>query len=335
MKYRPLGQSGIEASVVALGAWAIGGWNWGGTEENESINAIHAAIDEGINFIDTAPVYGFGRSEEIVGQAIAGRRDKVVLATKCGLIWDRQEGEFHFRSDEKTINTDKPTLEVYKCLRPKSIRKEVETSLKLLKTDYIDLYQTHWQENTTPIADTMGCLIELKQEGKIRAIGVSNATPEQIDKYAQVGPVDTDQEKYNMLDNELEMKNLAHCRWNHIALLAYSPICQGLLTGKIGPDRKFADTDMRNKNPRYSVENRQSVANLLKEFQPLAEQHNLSMAQLAIAWTIAQPGVTHALVGARTPRQAQENAIAGKINLSEQDVANMDLTLARFSGEII
>jgi aryl-alcohol dehydrogenase-like predicted oxidoreductase len=181
MRYRSLGKSGIEASVVGLGSWAIGGWMWGGAEEAESVRAIHAAIDAGVNLIDTAPVYGFGVSEEVVGKAIRDRRDKVVLATKCGLVWHEEKGEFFFASDEKHP-TDDGRIKVYRRLAPDTIRREVEWSLKRLGTDRIDLLQTHWQDSTTPIAATMHTLMELKKEGKIRAIGCSNATPEQMDE---------------------------------------------------------------------------------------------------------------------------------------------------------
>ncbi len=185
MRYRPLGQSGIEASVVALGAWAIGGWYWGGTDETQSIDAIHAALDAGINFIDTAPAYGLGRSETIVGKAIAGRRDQVVIATKCGVVWHTQEGKPHIQQHNK---------QTYRYLGAESIRYEIEESLRRLQTDYIDLYQTHWQDPTTPIEETMEALLELKEQGKIRAIGVCNATADDMERYRKLGPLDSDQE---------------------------------------------------------------------------------------------------------------------------------------------
>ena len=241
MKTRALGGSGIQASVVAFGAWAIGGWTWGGADENESINAIHAFLDAGGNLIDTAPVYGFGRSEEIVGKAIADRRDKVVLATKCSMRWDLNDAQKRraakkFSTNDENIEwtgekSDK-TFDVYIYSGRDGIREEVERSLKRLRTDVIDLYQTHWQDDSTPIEERMGALEELKREGKIRAIGVSNATPAQIDEYKKFGRVDSDQEKYSMLDRELEEVNLAKAAKENFAILAYSPLAQGLLTGK-------------------------------------------------------------------------------------------------------
>jgi aryl-alcohol dehydrogenase-like predicted oxidoreductase len=195
MRYRPLGASGIEASVVGLGAWAIGGWMWGGADEADSIRCIQAAVDLGVNLIDTAPVYGFGKSEEIVGKAIKGRRDKVVVATKCGLVWHTDKGQFFFKSSEENIGVGEDIYTVHQYLGPECIRYEVELSLKRLQVDTIDLYQTHWQESTTPIADTMAELLKLKHEGKIRAIGVSNATTEHMDEYRAVGVLDCDQER--------------------------------------------------------------------------------------------------------------------------------------------
>ena len=241
MLYRKLGSSGIDVSAVGFGAWAIGGWMWGGADEDQAIAAIHAALDHGINLLDTAPIYGYGRSEEIVGRAIRGRREKVVLATKCGMIWDREEGEFYFHANQEGITFRPSEKKVYKCLRPDSIRAELERSLTRLGTTYVDLYQTHWQESTTPIADTMAALVKLKEQGKIRAIGVSNANLEHLKAY---GPIDSDQEKYSMLDRNLETNGtLEYCRRQNIAVLAYSPLANGLLTGKIRPDRQFGPGD--------------------------------------------------------------------------------------------
>jgi methylglyoxal reductase len=315
MEYRPLGASGIEASVVALGAWAIGGWLWGGTDERKSVEAIQAGIDAGINFVDTAPAYGMGLSETIVGKAIAGRRGRAVIATKCGLVWHTEKGTPHISQNGKMLN---------RYLRPESIRYEVEQSLKRLNTDYIDLYQTHWQDETTPIEETMTTLLDLKREGKIRAIGVSNASVEQIEAYRRVGPVDSGQEKYSMLDRELENEYLPYARKHNIAVLAYSPLANGLLTGKIGPERKFPEDDLRNSRPRFSVESRKHVLAMLDMMLPIAEKHSLTLVQLVIAWTIAQPGVTHALVGARNPRQAEENAVAGNATLSKAELETLN-----------
>lgn len=334
MKYRPLGGSGIQASVVGFGAWAVGGWMWGGTDEQESVRALRAAIDRGMNLIDTAPVYGFGRSERIVAAAIEGRREDVVLATKCGLVWCMERGEHFFDSSEEAVGVGTATRHVYRYLGPESIREEVEQSLRRLRTDYIDLYQTHWQDRTTDIDDTMNELMTLRQEGKIRAIGVSNVTVEQLEKYRLRGPVDTDQERYSMLDRKPEENLLPYGEANGVGFLAYSPLARGLLTGKMQPGTAFQEGDQRRGMPRFAPENIARAQPLLEALEPVALEHRLTLAQLAIGWAIAQPGCTHALVGARTPQQAVENAAAGRSLLPEETVAEVNAILAAHAGGI-
>lgn len=312
MQYRSLGRSGIQASVVGLGAWAIGGWMWGGSEERKSIRAIQAALDAGINLIDTAPGYGLGLSETIVGKAIAGRRDRIILATKCGLVWHLEKGRPFLKEAGKTL---------HRYLGPESIRYEVEQSLRRLNTDIIDLYQTHWQDSSTPIEKTMETLLDLKKQGKIRAIGVSNCAVEQVEEYRRTGSVDAVQEKYSMLDRAMDTGYLPYCLNHNIAVLAYSPLANGLLTGTVGPERQFPSDDLRHDNPRFSVENRRAILALLEEMRPIAERLRLTISQLVIAWTAAQPGITHVLTGIRDENQARENAAAGSAALSREDIA--------------
>jgi len=334
MQYRALGNSGIEASVVGFGAWAVGGWMWGGSEEKNSIRAVHTAVDAGMNLIDTAPMYGFGRSEEIVGKAIGDRRDKVVLATKCGLIWHEKAGEYFFNSDEKQ-RSDDGNRQIYRCASPEMIRYEVEQSLMRMKTDYIDLYQTHWQDSTTPIAATMETLLALKKEGKIRAIGCCNADLDQIKQYQAAGALDCDQELYSMLDRKPEADIFPYLAEQNIGFLAYSPLSQGLLTGKVGPDRLFAEGDMRNSKPRFARENRLRVQLLLDRITPVAKQLNITLGQLTIAWTVAQPGCTHALVGARDDVQALENAKSGTVELGDAERTVIDEALKELGSDIV
>lgn len=315
MQTRQLGQSGIEASIIGLGTWGMGGWMWGGTDEAAAIEAIHAAIDAGVTLIDTAPAYGLGLSEEIVGKAVRGRRDQVVLATKCGLVWHTNGGDFFFTEDDRPV---------HRYLASSSIRHEVEESLHRLQTDYIDLYQTHWQDPTTPIEETMNTLLDLKREGKIRAIGVSNVSIPELSDYLRVGQVDSAQEKYSMLDREIEAELLPYCQQHGVAMLSYSSLALGLLSGKIGPDRAFTGDDQRASDPRFSVENRQRIATMLHEIEPIAKRYGLSVAQLVIAWTAQQLGITHVLCGARNPTQAIENARAGDVHLTEADIAALD-----------
>ncbi len=305
----------------------MGGWMWGGTDEKASIGAIHAALGAGINLIDTAPAYGFGVSEEIVGKAIRDRRESVVLATKCSMVCDPTVGEPKFRSNAQGRDPN-GMIKIHINLKPDSIRREIEDSLKRLQTDHIDLYQTHWQESTTPIEDTMGALEDLRREGKIRAIGVCNATVEHIEQYAAAGRLDSDQENFSMLKPGLQTEQLPYCLENNVAVLAYSPLALGLLSGKIGPDRQFPMGDLRGKHPSFTKDNRQRVADLLDKFTPIAERHRAALAQLVIAWTVHQPGLTHALCGARAIQQAEENAAAGRIQLSADEVQTMNKAIA-------
>ena len=201
-----------------------------------------------------------------------------------------------------------------------------------LGTDRIDLLQTHWQDETTPIAETMGVPMELKQEGKIRAIGVSNANSLQMAEYQAAGSLDTDQEKYSMLVRGIEGDQLRHCEKNGIAMLAYSPLAQGLLTGKMGADRKFASSDLRATRPMYSVENRMRVAAMLAKLQPIADGHGVPLAHVVIAWTLQQPGLTHVLCGARTAAQAKENAAAGDLDLPEAELKVIDGAIADYDA---
>jgi len=325
MRYLPLGFSQINASVVGLGTWGIGGWMWGGVDQDQAIRAIHAALDHGVNLIDTAPIYGFGLSERIVGQAIRDRRDDVVLATKCGMVANTTRGELKFRSNVAGPS-EHGHIGIYIYLDPKSIRQEVEASLQRLQTDHIDLYQTHWQEPTTPIEDTMSELMRLKDEGKIRAIGVCNASSEHMEEYRRHGTLDTDQEKYSMLDRDIEGDQLPYCQEHHLATLAYSPLAKGLLTGKIDPDTEFGQGDQRADEERFEPDTIAGVNQMLEAMRPVAEEHGITLPQLVIAWTLHQPGLTHALCGARDPDHAIANAQAGDIQLTPEQLQLLETT---------
>lgn len=318
MEMRKLGKSGIEVSALCLGTWAIGGgpW-WGDSDDEESIRAIKASVDGGINFIDTAPAYGFGHSEKVVGKAVKGMRDKVVISTKGGLWWKGNEGELFFEMDGKSVR---------RSLQPKTLRIEVEDSLKRLDTDYIDLYITHWQEfgdNPTPIAETMGCLKDLKKEGKIKAIGASNTSLEDIKEYTKNGQLDAIQERYTPLDRHLEPDYIDLCEQLGISIMGYSTLEQGLLTGKIGMEDEFGEEEFRNQIPWFKPENRKRVLELLKKWDDLVEKYGCTLSQLVIAWTAAQPGITFPLIGARKERHASENVKAGNISLAKEDLERM------------
>ncbi len=316
---RTIGKSGINSSAVGLGTWAIGGWMWGGTDERQSIAAIQASIDAGISLIDTAPAYGMGLAETIVGKAIAGRRDKVVLVTKCGLVWHVNEGAYFFHQDGKPV---------HRYLGAASIRYEVEESLKRLGTDYIDHYVTHWQDATTPIAETVGALVRLKEEGKIRSIGASNVSQADLEAYIATGALDAIQEEYSMVKRDIETTLLPVCRENAVSVLSYSSLALGLHSGKVGPERVFAEDDQRHGNPRFSQANREKIARLIGVLKPVAAAHSASVAQVVIAWTIAQPGITFSLCGARDPAQAVENAAAARLRLTESELALISTGIA-------
>jgi methylglyoxal reductase len=309
MKSSVLGSSGITCSSVGLGTWAMGGWMWGGNDDGAAIRSIQAALDAGVNFIDTAPAYGLGHAEALVGTAIQGRRERVVLATKCGLVWHTQRGTLFFNEEGK---------DVYRYLGKDSIAYEVEQSLARLKTDYIDLYFTHWQDATTPIAETMDALLALKQQGKIRAIGISNADETILAEYLRYGPVDAIQERYSLLDRSIEKDLIPLCRANQVAVHGYSSLALGLLAGPIDPARVFGGDDQRKDNPRFSAENRVHLVNFFAAVEPIRVFHDCSYGQLMIAWCLSNVGV--ALCGARTPAQAQDNAGAGAIDLSPSEL---------------
>lgn len=319
MLTREIGKSGIQASVVGLGTWAIGGWMWGGTDEAQSIAAIQTSVDEGITLIDTAPAYGQGVAEEIVGKALKGRRDKVVLVTKCGLVWHTQKGGHFFDYDSGPV---------HRYLGKESIIHEVEQSLTRLNTDVIDHYITHWQDPTTPIQETMEALTQLKKDGKIRSIGASNTTLAEVQAYLDAGQLDSIQERYSMIDRELDAEIAPFCAKNQVSILSYSSLALGLLSGKMGPERVFEGDDQRLDNPRFSLSNREKVAAFMAAIAPLAETHTASKAQIIIACTTQQPGITFSLCGARNPAQAAENAKAGRIRLSPQDIEKIHAAAA-------
>lgn len=315
MRTRPFGSSGIEASVIGLGTWAIGGWMWGGADERASIAAIQASIDAGVTLIDTAPAYGFGRSEELVGQAIAGRRHEVVLATKCGLVWDTQRGN-HFFDAEGHV--------VHRYLGRESIERELDASLRRLGTDVIDIYITHWQDPTTPIAETIGALEDLRAAGKIRAIAASNVTGDEVREYLRHGRLDGIQQRYNALDRELEDELLPICLDEGVSIMSYSSLALGILSGRIPPERVFGGDDQRATAARYSPEVRARLGAVLERLDPICSELGVTTPQLVIGWTLARPGITYALCGARTPAHALENAKAGSLTLSTEVIAVLD-----------
>ena len=322
MAHRQLGATSLSLSRVILGAWSYGGWYWGGAEDAASIRAIHAAVDSGITSIDTAPVYGFGRSEEVVGRALLGIRDRVQIMTKVGLRWDSDEGEHFFDTEDP----DGRSWTIHRNLRPESVRWEVEQSLKRLGVDHIDLIQCHWPDPSVPIPESMGALADLHRQGKVGAVGVSNFSPEQmIEASAALGdiPLASNQPRYSLLHRQIERDILPHCLDSNIGVVAYSPMGRGILTGRVTMDRVFPKGDGRADEPLYHPENRALVLDALERVRPIAAAHGITLANLAVSWVLHQPGVTGALVGARTHGQALENAVAMNVVLSVDELAEM------------
>ena len=276
----------FKVSRIGLGTWAIGGWMWGGTDETAAIGVIHEAVDRGVTLIDTAPAYGFGRSEEIVGKALAegGRRQRVVIATKVGLDW--RDGQ-PFRDASK-----------------RRIHKEVDNSLRRLRTDVIDLYQVHWPDPNVPIEETAAAMAELQRAGKIRFIGVSNFSPAQIEAFRKVAPVQTVQSPYNLFERAIEEDVLPYCRDKSIATLAYGSLCRGLLSGRMTAQTKFAGDDLRKVDPKFRAPRFEQYLRAVERLDRFAQaNYGRRVIHLALRWVLDRQDSTIALWGARRPDQ--------------------------------
>ena len=276
----------LKPSRIALGTWAIGGWMWGGTDDAQAIATIKSAIDRGISLIDTAPAYGFGHAEELVGQALveAGARDRVCIATKVGLDW--RDGK------------------VFRDASRARIRKEVEDSLRRLRTDVIDIYHVHWPDPKTPIEETAEAMLDLYRAGKIRAIGVSNFGIAQMEAFRTFAPLHTAQPPYNLFERGAEADILPYCRGNNIATLAYGPLCRGLLSGRILRDTRFTGDDIRQEDPKFRAPRLNQYIAAVQQLDRFAqENYGKRVIHLAIRWVLDREGITFALWGARRPEQ--------------------------------
>jgi aryl-alcohol dehydrogenase-like predicted oxidoreductase len=307
-----IGNSDLTASRVGLGTWAIGGRMWGGSDEAQSIATIHAAVERGVTLIDTAPAYGFGRSEEIVGKALAegGLRQKVVIATKVGLAW--KDGA------------------VFRDSRPARLRKEIEESLRRLRTDVIDLYQVHWPDLETPIAETARTLEDLRAEGKIRAIGVSNYSPAQMNAFRSVAHLQAVQSPYNLFEREIEKHVLPYAAGSGLTVLSYGALCRGLLSGRMTPGTKFNGDDLRKVDPKFHGERFRQHLAAVDELKRLArERFGKSVLALAVRWVLDQ-GPTIALWGARRPEQLDPVADIDRWHIDAASRREIDAILTRF-----
>lgn len=316
MNSRTLGESGLSVSPLGLGTWAMGATveTWGHVDDNESIAAINAALDAGVNLIDTAPIYGLGHAEEVVGRALRGRRNQAVLATKCGLLFPRSPQELPPR-----------------CLKPESVIRECEASLRRLRTEVIDLYQCHWPDPDTPISETMAALNRLREQGKIRAVGVSNFSCEQIAAAREYGPVCCLQPPLSMLQRRAAEDLLPFCQEHRMGAIVYSPLCKGLLTGKFDASSRFSD--VRARDPEFLGARYRTNLRIVEALRPIAARYQKSVGQLALQWVISRPGVTAAIMGAKRVSQVMENVGAIGWSITDEDLAEIKAILESSTRE--
>ena len=311
MKTRKLGTTDLELTVIGLGTWAQGGagwkFGWGPQDDEQSIAAIHQAIDNGINWIDTAAVYGLGHAEEVLGKALKGMSERPIVATKCARTWDHEGNIVKLQSKE-------------------SVKKEVEDSLKRLQLEVIDLYQVHWPEPEEQILEGWEAMTELVAEGKVRYIGVSNYSVAQMELISSIQPPASLQPPYSMVKPDFENDLLPYCENNHIGVVCYSPMYKGLLTGKVTKERvaNFPKGDHRKHDPNFKEPLLSKHLEMVAGLTAVAQEIGITMAQLSIAWTLRWPAVTSAIVGARNPNQLKETIAAGEIELSEDVISKID-----------
>lgn len=296
--------TGLDCSRIALGTWSMGGTDWGGSDDQESLRTLRDALTMGINVIDTAPIYGHGHSEELVGQALAehGRRDQVIVATKFGLDWSG--GRIARNSSD--------------------VRREVETSLRRLRTDYVDIYQVHWPDTSIRFASTAAEMERLRGEGKVRALGVSNFSAQQMEEFRQAAPLHTSQPPFNVFERDAEREVLPYCRAHQVAVLAYGALCRGLLSGRMREDTRFGENDVRLEDPKFQPPRYAQYLEAVVRLDRFAQQnYGKRVVHLAVRWLLEQPGVDIALWGARRPQQLE--AVAGVMGWSLDDSARREI----------
>jgi aryl-alcohol dehydrogenase-like predicted oxidoreductase len=318
MEYRTLSDSELRLSAITFGAWAAGGWMWGKTDRLDAVKAIQAAYDVGVTSIDTAPIYGQGTSEEIVGEAIKDiPRDKVQILTKFGMRWDISKGSFFMKSKDN----DGKNIDIYKYAGKESVIEECEKSLQRLGTDYIDLYQIHWPDVTTPITESFEAVERLIQQGKVRYAGVCNFEAQQVAEADEIVNIISDQVPFSMVNREIQAETVPYCIKNNKSILAYSPLERGLLTGKMEPGHKFMNGDHRAVLKVFKSDNIAKTNAFLESIKPIADDKNITLAQLVLKWTLEQEGITIALAGARNAAQATQNAGAADVQLTSDELA--------------
>lgn len=305
MEFTRVADTGLRPSRIGLGTWAMGGWMWGGADDDAAIATIARALDAGITLIDTAPAYGQGHSEEVVGRALSGRRERVTVATKVGLRWD----------DRGDVTRDASAAR---------IQQEVEDSLRRLRTDYIDIYQVHWPDPKTPMEETAKAMDALYRNGKIRAIGVSNFSPIQMDEFRRFAPLHTVQPPYNLFERGAEREVLPYAKERGIAALTYGAICRGLLSGRMRADTAFTGDDLRRDDPKFQPPRFAQYLRAVERLDALArERFGRRVIHLALRWVLDQPGVNVALWGARRPDQV--DAVSGALGFALDDASKREI----------
>jgi len=306
MEKRRLGESELYTSVIGFGGWAAGKSGWGNVEERDIMEAIKTAYDHGVNFFDTAPFYGYGESERILGKTLKPVRDKVIIATKFGIVWDNK-GNFVFDASRKNI------------------LREIDASLKNLGTDYIDLYQVHWPDHKTPIQETMETLNELVQSGKIRYIGVSNFSVEQMEEARKYANVVSLQSQYNLLQRGVEKAEYPYTERVGMGFIPYSPLAQGLLTGKFTKETKIPENDVRRQfNPLFKEGEFEANLEKVEKIRTIVDRYHKPMAQVAVNWLLAKPAVATVITGAKNKEQVIQNVAAAEWKLESEDVIALD-----------
>jgi aryl-alcohol dehydrogenase-like predicted oxidoreductase len=320
MEQRAFGRTGLDVSAVGLGTWPMSGDRYGAIEDRDAIRAIHRGLDAGINCVDTAPGYGRGHAEEVVGRALRGRRGEVVLVTKCGIVWD--EATAAFRRD----------------LSPENIRREVDESLRRLETDVIDVYLLHWPTMTTPFEETFLAMDELTRAGKVRFVGVSNFTVEQMERCRRVRPVDVAQVGYHLFDRRMEREVFPYCRQHGIGVMGYGSLAHGLLTGTLTAQTRFAEPDWRARGvafgqPILTPENlRRNVAVVERLEREVAAPRGVPVSRIALAWVLRQPALATALVGPRTPAEVEDALGAAALHLTDEELAGIGAIMEGAAG---
>ncbi len=315
MRTRQLGKFDVRLTTLGLGTWAFGGpwqYGWGAQDDDESLRTILAAVEAGVNWIDTAPIYGCGHSESIVGRAVRGMTAKPLIATKCGLLWNEKR---------QKVN----------CLDFDSIIRECEDSLRRLGVETIDLYQMHWPQPDAQIEEAWEAMARLVEQGKVRYLGVSNATVQQIGRLQKVWPVSAVQPPYSMLRRDIEKDLLPYCKQHRIGVVCYSPMQKGLLTGKFTKEfiSTLAADDHRRNDPMFNGAAFERYAKIVEALRPVAQRSGKTLSQLAIAWTLRKEEVTAAIVGARKPKQIQETVAAGDWTLNTDDISDIERILTQ------